>query len=99
MRRMAKVDRNQAEVVEALRKAGWHVAITSSLGDGFPDLVVSKGGWMAYVEVKDGAKPPSERELTEDQVKFRRACKGPYYVVSDTLKGLQMLENARIWRP
>lgn len=41
MRRKGKVDGNQTKVVEALRKAGLSVAITSSLGNGFPDLVVS----------------------------------------------------------
>lgn len=95
MRRAAKIDANQGEIVKALRDAGWHVAITSSLGNGFPDLVVSKGGWMAYVEVKDGSRPPSERGLTDDQIKFRRECKGPYYVVMKAELGLTLLENAR----
>lgn len=40
-RRAARVDANQTKVVEHLRKAGLSVAITSALGNGFPDLVVA----------------------------------------------------------
>jgi hypothetical protein len=41
--------------VEALRKAGRTVAITSRLGDGFPDLVVARlngSGLARLIEVK-----------------------------------------------
>ena len=44
MRRAAKVDANQPATVKALRDAGMTVAVTSSLGKGFPDLVVGFRG-------------------------------------------------------
>ena len=42
------------------------------LGDGAPDLLVWAPllGRLLLVEVKDGNKPPSKRELTADQRRF-----------------------------
>ena len=75
-----KVDDNQKEIVQTFRDLGAKVAITSSAGDGFPDLVVQFRHWCnsnrsgrvetLLVEVKDGAKPPSQRKLTQKQVDF-----------------------------
>lgn len=39
MRRAGRVDAHQAELVEALRRLGWRVHLTSGVGDGFPDAV------------------------------------------------------------
>ena len=39
-RRAAKVDRNQPEIVDALRKCGAFVKDCSGVGAGFPDLIV-----------------------------------------------------------
>ena len=66
----ARVDANQPEIVAALRKAGAKVYVASSFGQGFPDLLVMRGGVLTLLEVKDGSKPPSARKLTPDQVKF-----------------------------
>ena len=41
MRYAAKVDQNQGIIVEALRKAGASVYVSSRFGGGFPDLIVS----------------------------------------------------------
>lgn len=81
MRRAAKIDANQREVVKALRAIGCTVAITSSLGDGFPDLVVGYRGRNYLIEVKDGNKPPSRRKLTKDEKQFSESWKGQYAVV------------------
>lgn len=70
MGRAKRTDGNQKSMVQALRKCGFTVAITSSLGEGFPDLVVGKKGRTRLVEVKDPAKPPSARKLTEDEQAF-----------------------------
>ncbi len=73
MRRAAKVDANQGEVVTALRAIGVAVHVTSDMGSGFPDLVCHKvGHGVRLIEVKDGDKPPSKRRLTKDQCEFAR---------------------------
>lgn len=71
-----KVDANQAEIVQAFRKLGFGVLDLSGVGQGCPDLLVlrkgRKGmpGALMLVEVKDGKKPPSARQLTPPQVEF-----------------------------
>lgn len=84
MRRAAKVDANQAEIVQALRKVGCSVLDTSAVGGGFPDLVVGCGGKTMLMEIKDGAKPPSARRLTSAQLELHAAWRGgPIAVVMD----------------
>ena len=52
MRRAARVDANQEQVVSALRAAGAYVWII-----GLPvDLLVGYKGWTILMEVKDGPK-------------------------------------------
>lgn len=72
MRRKGRTDDNQREIVEALRKAGAVVSVTSSLGKGFPDIVFAhprlRGAQLA--EIKDGRKPPSAQKLTQDEQVF-----------------------------
>jgi hypothetical protein len=65
-----RIDANQNEIVTALRKVGCSVAITSSLGKGFPDIVVGWKGRNYLLEIKDGSKTPSQRKLTPDEQKF-----------------------------
>ena len=74
MRRAAKVDDNQNEVVEALRKAGCKVLSLAAVGDGCPDLLVYRPatGLFHLIEVKDGKKYPSQQALTPAQVKFHK---------------------------
>jgi Holliday junction resolvase len=51
-----KVDANHSVIVKTLRELGCSVFDTSSVGRGFPDLVVSRKGATALVEVKANAK-------------------------------------------
>lgn len=83
MRRAAKVDDNQGEIVAALRAMGCHVAITSAVGNGFPDLVVSRHATETILlEVKDGRKPPSAQKLSDAEAKFHGQFLGPIAVVN-----------------
>jgi Holliday junction resolvase len=81
MRARGRTDANQSEVVEKFRGMGYSVAITSALGSGFPDIVVGKYGITVLVEIKDGAKPPSKRKLTEDEQRFHDTWRGSACVV------------------
>ena len=71
MRYARAVDRNHAETVRVFRAMGCEVVDTSRLGMGIPDLYVSRGIRYAWVEVKDGAKPPSARRLTAAEEAWR----------------------------
>ncbi len=84
MRRAARIDKPQPAIVKALREYGCKVAHTHTVGDGFPDLVISIHGRLGLVECKDGSKPPSKRALTEEQVRFWYEWEGtPMALVTD----------------
>lgn len=82
MRRAAKVDRNQAEIVGALRAVGASVQPLHSVGQGCPDLLVGFRGQCFAIEVKDGLLPPSARKLTAAQVEWHGAWRGHVAVVT-----------------
>lgn len=95
MRRRAKVDANQSEIVKALRLAGASVRVLSHVGEGFPDLCI---GWAvgpcrysALLEVKDGTLPPSKKKLTPDEKDFHDSWKGPLFVVESAEEALRII--------
>jgi len=65
VRRRARVDRNHAEIVKALRAAGRRVLDLSRVGQGCPDILVAWGGGLILMEIK----APGGR-LTPQQVAF-----------------------------
>jgi hypothetical protein len=68
MRARAKTDSNQPDIVDGLRSIGASVQILAAVGKGCPDLLIGYRGVNVLLEIKDGAKSPSRRELTDDQV-------------------------------
>ena len=93
--RACKVDANQPEIVAALRAQGCSVAITSSAGDGFSDLVVGLMNINLLVEVKDGSKPLSAQKLTKAQVEFREAWRGQYCIVNSVDQAIELVKKVR----
>ncbi len=89
--RAKKIDGNQTDIVQGLRKVGYSVAITSAAGDGFPDIVVGAKGKNYLFEIKDPAKPPSHRRLTPKQVKFHRDWWGQISVIETIDDALAVL--------
>lgn len=83
MRRAAKVDRNQSEIVAALRGIGATVQPLHAVGQGCPDLLCGFRGRNILIEVKDGAKRPSARKLTADQIDWHGGWKGQVVTISD----------------
>jgi len=75
MRRAARIDANQNNIVKALRAAGASVRVITQ-GDGIPDLLLGYNGHTLLMELKDGDKPPSARKLTEAEKKFFDEWKG-----------------------
>lgn len=83
MRKHGRVDGNQNYMVDKLRRLGVSVAITSSQGSGFPDIVCGYKGVNLLVEIKDPDKPPSARKLTELEESFKESWRGSYIVATD----------------
>jgi hypothetical protein len=90
-----RTDANQISIVSDLRRVGLTVAVTSNVGDGFPDLVV--GGRIAcphcaakfpqnkLVELKTAAGL-----LTPDQEEFHQIWRGQLDVARTTDDALRI---------
>ena len=90
--RAARIDANHEQVVSALRAAGASVQSLAGVGKGVPDLLVGFQGNTLLMEVKDGRKTPSERRLSEDQVRWHGAWNGgPLAIVDGVDAALRML--------
>lgn len=82
MRRAAKVDDNQSEIVKALRDIGATVQPLHAVGDGCPDLLIGYRGRNILIEVKDGRKKPSDQKLTDAQIDWHNAWRGAVSVAN-----------------
>lgn len=91
MRRAAKVDGNQGQIVEGLRSVGASVEPLHQVGKGVPDLLVGYRGQNHLLEVKDGSKRPSEQRLTPDQVKWHARWSGRVVVVRSLGEALEAI--------
>lgn len=89
--RAAKIDANQNEIVEALRKIGCSVQILSSVGKGCPDILVGKNGVNYLIEIKDGKKPKSAQKLTPDQIEWHEKWNGSVVVVNSVEQALKIV--------
>jgi Holliday junction resolvase len=90
--RAARIDANHEQVVSALRAAGASVQSLAGVGKGVPDLLVGFQGKTLLMEIKDGRKTPSERRLSEDQVRWHGAWRGgPLAIVDGVDAALRML--------
>jgi len=93
VRRAAKVDANQTEIVNALRQVGASVQSLASTGKGCPDLLVGFRGVNWLLEIKDGRKVRSARKLTEDQVVWHQTWRGKVYIVESVDQALNLLNG------
>lgn len=91
--RAAKIDANQNEIVEFLRKQGATVQILSSVGKGCPDILVGFKGKNLLMEIKDGLKSASQTKLTPDQVKWHSEWRGDVDVVFTVYDVLRVLNG------
>jgi Holliday junction resolvase len=90
--RAAKIDQNQVEIVDALRKHGAFVVSLASVGKGVPDLLIGYKRHTILMEIKFG-----NNKLTEDQIVFHgKWTGGVLAVVTDiesALRVLKLVEN------
>lgn len=91
MRRNARVDANQKQIVTALRRVGATVLITSQLKNCF-DILVGYNGVNYIMEIKDGEKVKSQQKLTLGEQKFKNEWKGgEYYIVKNIEEALNTI--------
>ena len=85
--RAKRVDNNHAEIRNAAKAAGYFVADTSRMGEGFPDLVIAnKSGLTAMLfEVKTPETPMKDAE-----VKFIMQLVQPVYRI--VMSGQQVVD-------
>jgi hypothetical protein len=95
MRRAAKVDENQPEIVAAARRMGCTVQPLHSIGQGCPDLLVGISGINDLWEVKDGKKVPSARQLTTDQLIWHDEWRGNVQVIDSVEKAIARINYVR----
>lgn len=88
MRKRARVDQNQREIIEALRATGCSVLSLAPLGNGAPDILASRGPRLRLMEIKDG-----KGALTEDQEDFHRDWNGAIAIVRSVDEALAVMRS------
>ena len=86
MRRAARSDANQPEIVDALRKAGASVYSAVSVGHGFPDIVIGFRGVNYLVECKS-----ARGRLTKHQRIFLDDWNGQFAIVRSVEEALKVI--------
>ncbi len=94
MRRRARVDANQPDVVARFEQWGASVTHMHQLGRGAPDILIGLCGVDRQIEVKDGSKPPSERALTPDENEYHRDWRGAPVLIVETLDDVDRICEA-----
>lgn len=93
MRGFAKTDRNQPEIVAAMRSLGVSVQSMHKIGQGCPDLLCAIAGSTFLVEVKDGEKIPSQQKLTPDQIEWHSKWRAPVYIVNSVAQAADLVKK------
>lgn len=92
MRRAARIDGNQKQIVKELRQIpGCLVTSTAGVGKGFPDIVVGYQGMNYLFEIKDPEKPPNKRRLTKHEHEFHEAWTGQVSVIHTTEEAMEIM--------
>lgn len=93
MRKRARTDDNQAEIVAALRAVGCSVQILSAVGSGCPDILVGVREHNLLMEIKDGSKVPSKQALTTDERLWHIGWRGNVCVVRSVEDALSKIQH------
>jgi len=71
MRQAARKDANHKHITAIFQAYGFDVIDTSGYSGKMLDLLITLGNhFFQFIEIKDGTKPPSQRTLTPDEIKF-----------------------------
>ncbi len=92
----ARADKNQQEIMRALREVGASVVSLHRVGQGVPDLLVGYRGQNFLLEVKNpGGKG---RRLTEKEAEFIKTWRGQVAVVASPEEALKTI-GVEVWEP
>ena len=97
MRRAARRDDNEQDIIKAMRAEGAYVKQIND--EGLFDLLVSYKGpsgkhHCLLLEIKDGSKPPSARRLTPAEQKFHDEWPGDnLYIVNSVEEAIALLRT------
>jgi Holliday junction resolvase-like predicted endonuclease len=89
----AKVDAGHSSIRDALRQFGWKVHDTSRLG-GFVDLVATRNGQVALIEVKTGHGKAGKWRATKSQTAMIEAG-WPITVLTTVEEAITWAQSAR----
>jgi len=95
VRRAARIDRNQPEIVAALRAIGASVQPLHTIGQGCPDLLLSWKNKMYLFEVKDGKKPPNKQQLTPDEANWIIGWQSPVHIVRSVEEAIAIVTREK----
>lgn len=99
MRRACNLDRNHADVVNALEAIGAKVQSLAPMGGGVPDLLVGYHEVNVLLEVKDGNAPPSARMMTKAEKEWHTTWPGQCYVAYSPQEAQEVvIEVALRWK-
>ena len=91
LRTASRVDANQPAIVQALWAFGASVLHVHQLKNCF-DILVGYRGRTFLMEVKDPTQPPSKRQLTEGEARFKAEWRGSeYHVVHTVVEALTII--------
>lgn len=94
MRRAARIDQNQPEIIAELKARGFSVLDMSSLGNGSPDIAVGSHKANYFFEIKNPNVPKSDRQLTDKERAFHEAWRGQVDVVHSADEVLEAIKRA-----
>ena len=88
--RAKRVDKNQPQIVKALRDRGVSVFLLHTVGKGCPDLLCGINNTTFLVEIKADEKAT----FTKDQIEFMAMWKGsPVHRISSEKEVVALLES------
>lgn len=93
MRRAAKIDANQPEIVGALRKIGCSVQHLHTIGRGCPDILIGHIGQNYLAEIKDGSLAPSRRGLTKDEIDWQESWRGQVVIIESVDQAIRFIRE------
>ena len=91
MRRAARRDHGEQDIIKAMRACGAYVKVIND--EGTFDLLCWYNGRTLLLEIKDGTKPPSARRLTDAEQKFHDEWPGDnLYILNSVQEALDLLK-------